>query len=243
MNEPSIHDKSSLENSPRKLIIAIDGPAGAGKSTIASRLARKLGYVNLESGAMYRALALKAIDHDLSFDDEAALVKLAETSRIELEPMIGGNRTLLDGRDVSSRIRERDVTEGASRVSVHPQVRERLVELQRAMGAAGGVVMEGRDIGTKVFPNADLKIFLDADPIVREQRRMQQQKIKGEVSADLAADLRERDHRDRTRSASPLVAASDAVVINSSSLSENEVLARVEELVRAKLAKDGVQLC
>jgi cytidylate kinase len=243
MNEPSIHDKSSLENSPRKLIIAIDGPAGAGKSTIASRLARKLGYVNLESGAMYRALALKAIDHDLSFDDEAALVKLAETSRIELEPMIGGNRTLLDGRDVSSRIRERDVTEGASRVSVHPQVRERLVELQRAMGAAGGVVMEGRDIGTKVFPNADLKIFLDADPIVREQRRMQQQKIKGEVSADLAADLRERDHRDRTRSASPLVAASDAVVINSSSLSENEVLARVEELVRAKLAKDGVQIC
>jgi cytidylate kinase len=192
---------------------------------------------------MYRALALKAIDHDLSFDDEAALVKLAEASRIELEPMIGGNRTLLDGRDVSSRIRERDVTEGASRVSVHPQVRERLVELQRAMGAAGGVVMEGRDIGTKVFPNADLKIFLDADPIVREQRRMQQQKIKGEVSADLAADLRERDHRDRTRSASPLVAASDAVVINSSSLSENEVLARVEELVRAKLAKDGVQLC
>ena len=243
MNEPSIHDKSSLENSPRKLIIAIDGPAGAGKSTIASRLARKLGYVNLESGAMYRALALKAIDHDLSFDDEAALVKLAETSRIELEPMIGGNRTLLDGRDVSSRIRERDVTEGASRVSVHPQVRERLVELQRAMGAAGGVVMEGRDIGTKVFPSADLKIFLDADPIVREQRRMQQQKIKGEVSADLAADLRERDHRDRTRSASPLVAASDAVVINSSSLSENEVLARVEELVRAKLAKDGVQIC
>ena len=243
MNEPSIHDKSSLENSPRKLIIAIDGPAGAGKSTIASRLARKLGYVNLESGAMYRALALKAIDHDLSFDDEAALVKLAETSRIELEPMIGGNRTLLDGRDVSSRIRERDVTEGASRVSVHPQVRERLVELQRAMGAAGGVVIEGRDIGTKVFPSADLKIFLDADPIVREQRRMQQQKIKGEVSADLAADLRERDHRDRTRSASPLVAASDAVVINSSSLSENEVLARVEELVRAKLARDGVQIC
>jgi cytidylate kinase len=227
--------ETSRDNPPRKLIIAIDGPAGAGKSTIASRLARKLGYVNLESGAMYRALALKAIDNDLSFDDEAALVKLAQASRIQLEPMIGGNRTLLDGRDVSSRIRERDVTEGASRVSVHPQVRARLVELQRKMGEEGGIVMEGRDIGTKVFPDADLKIFLDADPVVREQRRMEQQKIKGEVAASVAADLRERDRRDRTRSASPLVAASDAVVIDSSSLSEDEVMSRVEDLVKTKL--------
>jgi CMP/dCMP kinase len=228
---------SATQPSARKLIIAIDGPAGAGKSTIASRLARKLGYVNLESGAMYRALALKAIENDLSFEDEPALVKLAEHSRIQLEPTVGGNRTLLDGRDISPRIRERDVTEAASRISVHPGVREWMVSHQRAMGAGGGVVMEGRDIGTKVFPDADLKIFLDADPVVREQRRMEQQKIKGEVAAGVAADLRDRDRRDRTRAVSPLVAAPDAVLIDSTSLSEDEVVARAEKLANEKLSR------
>ena len=222
------------EASTGKLIIAIDGPAGAGKSTIASRLARKLGYVNLESGAMYRALALKAIEWDASFDDEAALVKIAQESQIALEPTVGGNRVLLDGVDVSARIREQDVTEAASKVSVHPNVREWMVARQREMGLGGGVVMEGRDIGTKVFPDADVKIFLDADPVIREQRRLDQQHAKGASAEKMAAELRERDRRDRTRAASPLVAAADAVVLDSTHLSEDEVLARIEALVEKR---------
>ena len=225
--------------SQRKLIIAIDGPAGAGKSTIASRLARKLGYVNLESGAMYRALALRAIEWDASFDDEAALLKQAEESRITLDRTIGGNRVLVNGKDVSARIRDRDVTEGASRVSVHPRVREWMVARQREMGVGGGVVMEGRDIGTRVFPDADLKIFLDADPVIREQRRLDQQQVKGPSAQTMAAELRERDRRDRTRAASPLLAAEDAVVLDSTNMTEDEVLERIEELVEQKLLAKG----
>jgi len=222
--------------STRKLIIAIDGPAGAGKSTVAARVARKFGYVNLESGAMYRALALKAIKRDASFEDEAALLKLAQDSRIALEPTLAGNRVLLDGCDVSGRIRERDVTEAASKVSVHPKVREWMVARQREMGLSGGVVMEGRDIGTKVFPNADLKVFLDADPVIREQRRLDQQKVKGASAESMAAELRERDRRDRTRAASPLVPAADAVLVDSTHLSEDEVVQRIEQLAEEKLA-------
>ncbi len=219
-----------------KLVIAIDGPAGSGKSTIAARLAKKLGYINLESGAMYRALAWKAMEQRVSLDDAEALRQLAEKSVIQLEPSGDGNRVLLDGQDVSRRIREPDVTAAASRVSAHPQVRRVMVARQRELGANGGVVMEGRDIGTAVFPNAEVKIFLDAEQGVRAERRFLQN---GSESPDEAkrvqAEIAARDERDRTRAASPLVAAADAVILDTTRKSIDEVVEEVERIVKKGL--------
>lgn len=211
---------------------------------MAARLARKLGYVNLESGAMYRALALKAVESNIDRGAEAKLVDLARSTKIDLIPTLEGNCVLLDGRDVSARIRQRDITEAASVVSTHPKVRELMVQLQREMGTQGGVIMEGRDIGTVVFPNADVKIFLDADQAVRAERRIAQVNAKDpDQAVKLARDLQERDRRDSTRAASPLIAAPDAIHVDSSRLTIEQVIAEVERIVAERMAgsKSDVQ--
>jgi CMP/dCMP kinase len=220
-----------------RFVIAIDGPAGSGKSTLAALLAHKYGYTNIETGAMYRALALKAIESGVSGADSESLAALARASRIELKRQGEENRVLLDGVDVTDRIRRPDVTEAASRVSVHPPVREWMVERQREMGAGGGVVMEGRDIGTKVFPDAEVKIFLDAAPEVRGSRRFLQSPSATAPQASVLAELRARDQRDRTRANSPLVAAADAILIDSTNLTLEQVVQRAVAIVDEKLAK------
>lgn len=220
-------------------VIAIDGPAGAGKSTLAAHLARRFGFLNLETGAMYRALALKAIDNDLGFDEEDELLDVAERTRIVLKPQLEGNVVLLDGVDVSRRVRDTDVTAAASRVSVHPRLREWMVEQQRQLGASGGVVMEGRDIGTVVFPDAEVKIFLDAEPEVRGNRRYRQGgPAQTEVTEEaVVRELKERDARDRNRQESPLRPAEDAVILDSTAMSLDEVLAAAEAIVRKHIGE------
>ncbi|MBB5337711.1 (d)CMP kinase [Tunturiibacter gelidoferens] len=263
MTQP--HEDSAPATQPetkkrQRPVIAIDGPAGAGKSTLAAHLARRFGFLNLETGAMYRALALKAIENDYDFDEEAPLMELAAHTRITLEPQLEGNRVLLDGMDVSRRIRETDVTNAASKISVHPQLRAWMVQQQRALGEAGGVVMEGRDIGTAVFPDAEVKIFLDAAPEVRGSRRYRQaapgsdsvgptvrqnsaRQAPDPVTAEqqrlseeaVLRELKDRDYRDRNRAESPLRAAADAVILDSTSMTLDEVLNQAEEIVRTHL--------
>ncbi|HJY88088.1 MAG TPA: (d)CMP kinase [Candidatus Acidoferrales bacterium] len=212
----------------RKLIIAIDGPVGSGKSSVARRVAELLGYTFLDSGAMYRALALKALRQGVPLDAPEALEALAGQTHIDLEPVgsasAGGLRVRLDGADVTEAIRTAEVSQAASKVAVIPGMRRVLVAEQRRAGERGGVVMEGRDIGTVVFPDADLKIFLEASPEVRAERRWRASKREGEriELARMREEVCERDRRDRERATSPLARASDAVVVDNTAMDVEE---------------------
>jgi CMP/dCMP kinase len=224
-----------------KLIIAIDGPVGSGKSTVARRVAEMLGYAHLDSGAMYRAVGLKALRDNVPLDSPERLSELAGAARIDLVPRDGKLRVLLDGEDVTDAIRAPEVSHAASVVAVVPGVRHPMVAEQRRAGERGGVVMEGRDIGSVVFPHADLKIFLDASPEVRAGRRQRELEEKGE-SLDFAkvlAEVHQRDQRDRERKMSPLVRAADAVTVDNTAMDAEET-ARVIVLLAKEQAGAAV---
>lgn len=218
----------------RKLTIAIDGPVGSGKSTVAQRVAELLGYTYLDSGAMYRALAWKALRRGVSLDQADKLESLARETRIDLEASVEGLRVRLDGQDVTEAIRSAEVSQAASRVAMIAVVREVLVAEQRRAGQSGGVVMEGRDIGTVVFPDADLKIYLDASVEVRAERRWREHEQQGEriQLARMITEVRERDRRDRDREASPLVRAPDAVVVDNTAMDVEETAGLIAQLAR-----------
>lgn len=234
-----------------KLTIAIDGPAGSGKSSVARRVAVLLGYLYLDSGAMYRALALKALKHKTSLGDEAQLEALAKETHIELKPprpeqeAAGAkNSVFLDGREVTQEIRTAEVAQAASRLATIAAVRAVLVAEQQRAGAGGGVVMEGRDIGTVVFPKAELKIFLDASPEVRAERRWKEHREKGEkmTLAEVFDEVIERDGRDRERKVSPLLRAADAVLVDNTAMGIEETARLIVMLAgerEKELAKVG----
>jgi len=228
----------------RKLTIAIDGPAGSGKSSVARMVAQKLGYLYLDSGAMYRALALNALQNGgIALTSESELETLARNSRIELraapatllDPCVH-NRVLLDGDDVTQAIRTNEVAQAASRVATIPGVRAVLVAQQQLAGAGGGVVMEGRDIGTVVFPNAELKIFLEAAPEARAARRWKEHLEKGEAFTveQVIEEVRERDKRDTERKVSPLVRAADAVLVVNTAMDVDETARLIVQLTHQR---------
>jgi cytidylate kinase len=220
-----------------RLIVAIDGPAGAGKSTAARLLAARLGYALLDTGAIYRSMALRARERGVSWDDGPGVAALADG--IEIAFRLDGtlNRVTLNGQDVTSAIRTPEMSDGASRVSALPEVRAALLGLQRRIGAAGGVVVEGRDIGTVVFPDAQAKFFLTASTDERARRRVAELTAAGKpVDADQTkADIVARDTRDSTRAAAPLRKADDAIEIDSSTMSPDAVVARMAEVVAARV--------
>jgi CMP/dCMP kinase len=226
-----------------KLTIAIDGPAGSGKSSVARLVARALGYLYLDSGAMYRALALKALQRKIPLDNEKQLAGLAGETHIGLKPPTPEqekrgtkNRVFLDGVEVTEAIRSAEVAQAASRLATIAPVREVLVAEQQRAGAGGGVVMEGRDIGTVVFPHAELKIFLDASPEVRAERRWKEHLEKGErlTLEQVLQEVRERDHRDRERKVSPLTRATDAVLVDNTAMDAQETARLIILLARER---------
>jgi CMP/dCMP kinase len=222
----------------RKLVIAIDGPAGSGKSTAARRVAELLGYVYLDTGAMYRAVALKAMESGVPLEERARVIEVARAARIELRWAEEQLQVWLDGADVTARIRSAEMAQAASKVAPIPEVREVLVAAQRRMGEQGGVVMEGRDIGTVVFPNAELKIYLTASADVRAARRLGDLRQRGEPATleEVLEEVRERDRRDRQREASPLALAPDAVLVDTTAMEPEEV-ARLIVLLAREMAE------
>ncbi len=226
----------ALETMTEPFVITIDGPAGAGKSTVARMLARQLGLDYVDSGATYRAAALKVIESGVAPEDEEGTARVVAAAEIRFVPGRPQPRVFLDGRDVTAEIRTREVTAAASRVSRLPAVRRKLVVLQRSLVKAPGVVMEGRDIGTVVFPEAPLKIFLKADPEERARRRVQQNQEQGRPSSlkDTLSAMSSRDRLDAERKASPLIPAEDALILDSTRLSAEEVVEQILELARKK---------
>jgi cytidylate kinase len=222
------------------LIIAIDGPSGAGKSTLAKRLAKELKFVYLDTGAMYRALALKALRQGIDLADDARLAELIAGTEIDLQETPGRLAILLDGEDVAAQIRSPEVSQMASKVSALGVVRARMLELQRAMGKRGSVVAEGRDIGTVIFPEAEVKVFLDASVCERAQRRYDELKAAGRVVdlEETRREIEERDKRDSERDLAPLRKADDAMLIDSSSVDADEVAAIVLARIRNELREN-----